>query len=185
MKKIILILTMFSAQSFAAPETACKNKNECKYEYNENIYINNNYYIIDYSNCIKEYFYKKEVGTKLSPVCELKQDLELSIQTKYYKMMKHNPRRVKYWEGSYSRDVITTFTKHRELVDSCSRTVLSKQKIGEENHIVTELFPLYNVNLDDNITESYMTTAITKSEALSELENARKNCQDFKLEDQF
>lgn len=184
MKKSIGLITvlMLSVLSVSASAGVCdkSNKEGCTINNEYNYY--NTYHVIDYSKCVKEYFFTVTNSKKLSLECNQSQDLTTAIKAHYYPKLKHNPRRVRYWKGSFTRDIITNKTKKRELVDKCKGKILSSIDIKTYTDIEPVEFHINNINLDAGITESYMTTAMAEQEAKDELDIAKKACESYEIE---
>ena len=132
------------------------------------------------ARCIQEYYNKLSEDLKLSNSCTLIEPLSLAWTVMTYPNLRDNPRRVQYWQGTYSRTISTTATYLRELVDECQGKIISQNQFIETTKENIS-FSVANPNLNTGITESYMLVPLTKEEAQQEFTQAQMNCQNYTL----
>lgn len=171
MKNRLLTLVLLLTATLNAKAGNEPNSDKNYYEINRRYFVK--YY--DQSKCVTEYITKINEQESLKASCNLAQPLQLSWTIKNYPNLKENPRRVQYWEGSYSKILELTNTYLRELVDECRGKIISSTKIVDKEDI-TVRHSVANPNLSDSITESFMLVPMTQEEAKQELAEAEKRC---------
>ena len=183
MKYIITLLTLLTITEAQAARDCrygnCVKKASIYQQQPQGSYVYKHY---SYNNCVKEFYTRTSITKKLSNQCELQTPMALALTNKTYPHMSNNPRRVKYWMGSYTRTIVSEETELRELVDVCRGKVLSSQILGSIASETPITFELNNVNLDDSITESFMTVAMTEDEAKDEMSEALRRCEIYRLD---
>lgn len=129
------------------------------------------------SNCVQERFTKISEYESIKKDCYLSSPLRLAMTHKNYPKLNFNPRSVQYWQGSYTRDMITTITYERELIDVCRGRIIKTDQINEQYPYKLE-FTIVNPNLDDGISESFMLSPLTEQEAQNELVQSKQRCEE-------
>lgn len=157
--------------------SAAEAQKYCRDCYNDYNYyeINKRYVIHDYSQCVSEYITKVKTVERIKKACYQNEPLRLAWTVKNYPNLRENPRRVKYWEGSYAKTLAVDVTYLRELVDRCRGRILSKNTFVETYEEEVR-FQLVNPNLDPSISESFMLVPMTDEEAQQELAEAYQRC---------
>lgn len=129
------------------------------------------------SRCVDEIFTKISESQSIEKGCYLSTPLRLAVKNKSYQNLNFNPRSVQYWQGSYSKDLVTTVTYQRELIDICKGRIIKTDQIHDQYKYELQ-FSVENPNLDDSITQSFMLSPMADQEAEQELLQAKQRCED-------
>jgi len=127
---------------------------------------------------VNEYLTKLNEEVKSIGKCQKNEPLSLEWTTQYYPQLSSHSIRVRYWKGSYQRNISIETTYLRELVDECRGRVLSEKTLKKISTTTLE-FAISNPNLDPEIDKSYLLFPMTDGEAKNELRNTLKQCEAY------
>ena len=132
------------------------------------------------SDCVREFSTQISVEEKLSSQCQEDNKLELLKGYQRYNYLEHSPLEVKYWLGSFTREIITTTKTLSELVNTCRGSII-RSKIIEDVQKNYIYFYIENPNLDPNIKESYRVLPMDDRRAKEALDRIQKDCEGYQL----
>lgn len=134
-----------------------------------------------YDTCVKERTIKLETKFISANNCEVGTELSLIEIYKNYSNLNQNPRRVDVWSASFTKDIFESTRYLVQLVDTCRGFIIDEQLTIAEKLLKTKKFNIFNPNVDESISESFMLSPMTKNEAIRALEKARRKCENYNL----
>jgi len=169
---ILATLSLYAASAYGSCYNSdCYSYNPC---YSSDCYSYS-------SRCIQEFVTNnKKTKYETANQCELIEPLSIGWTNQNYPLMNNNPRRVRYWRGAYTLDAQRTEYYTRTIMDICKGKVLHTEQYEKNYDGWPAVFEINNINLNSRISESFMTVAMTESEALQEMDEALKKCQSYK-----
>ncbi len=105
--------------------------------------------------------------------CELENKLSLATGCFGYRYMGH--RQVRYWEGSFRKEIRFHDTYLITVTNVCTGEVEKTFYSGDE-HSEQLLFEVRNPNLEPSLTKSYDLAPMTDAEAQMEMDLAKERC---------
>jgi hypothetical protein len=113
-------------------------------------------------SCIKERW--TLIKTENAYGCKSILPVELKEKMMTYPLMNIGPVKVRYWQGKFEKQTLTTKTYKHSYINVCNGET-TYHEIEKEDSLSSEFFEVPNPNLSEEITETFKLAPMTSEEA--------------------